>query len=72
MTNRTSPAKPAKKHLLTAKRLDQASKIDHRSSLTRSRGESNGLRVHSVFFAALGLAVLIVAIIAIAIVSGMM
>lgn len=61
----TGPTKPARRHLLTPETVTRTD-TSRDADLTRRHGQSNGLRVHGVYFAAVSLVALVLIIAAIA------
>lgn len=51
----TGPANHLRKHLLTPEARAHAATIGHDADLTRRHGQGNGVRVHSLYFAAVSL-----------------
>lgn len=60
----TGPARPARRHLLTPETLTRTD-TGRTADLTRRHGQSNGLRVHGLYFAAVSLVALVLIIAAI-------
>jgi hypothetical protein len=60
----TGHAKPARRHLLTPGTVTRAD-TGGDADLTRKHGQSNGLRVHGLYFAAVSLVALVLIIAAI-------
>lgn len=60
-TDRKSP----RRHLLTPETLAHATQLGQRADLTRHHGQSNGMRVHALYFAAVSLLALALVITAV-------
>lgn len=67
----TGPAKPLRKHLITPETLARAAVIGRGADLTRHHGQSNGMRVHAVYFGVVSLVALAMIIAAVAFASSM-
>lgn len=68
----TTPQVHTRKHLLPPGEVPQAAEGSIEIDLTRHHGQSNGLRVHGVYFAVISLVVLVALLAAIAVASDMM
>lgn len=68
---RLRPAHPSRRHLLSPERLAAAARVNHPAGLARSRGQGNGVRLHSRYFAVVSLAALVLVMAAIAAVSSL-
>lgn len=67
----TGPAKPTPRHLLTPETVTRTGAgLD--ADLTRRHGQSNGLRVHGLYFAAVSLVALVLIIAAIVLATATM
>lgn len=67
----TTASKPVRKHLLSPQAMARASAIPADLDLTRHRGQGNGVRVHALYFTAVSLLTLLVAIAAVALATTM-
>ena len=67
----TGPTKPLRRHLLSPESFSEQAGTNGDADLTRSHGQSNGLRIHGIYFAVVSLVALLLVILAIAIATPM-
>ena len=61
----TGPARPLRKHQLPPQALSRPGAAGQQVELTRHHGQGNGMRVHTLFFAAASLVALVMMIAAV-------
>ncbi len=67
----TDPTKPPRRHLLSPESFTKQAGTTGDADLTRSHGQSNGLRIHGIYFALVSLVALLLVIVAIAVANPM-
>lgn len=67
----TGPTKPPRRHLLSPESFTEQAGTNGDVDLTRSHGQSHGLRIHGIYFALVSLVALLLVILAIVIATPM-
>ncbi|MFC5729608.1 MULTISPECIES: hypothetical protein [Nocardioides] len=67
MDDLTPSSERHRRHLLSPQTVTRSADTSHDADLTRRHGQGNGVRMHSIYFAAVSLTALVLLIVAIAV-----